>query len=137
MQPCECLRAQASDRSMHLLSPSSRDTLSLAAAQLGLTSLHLTTPNPVHIVQRDWCCIAKQPASAPHMLRIVPHTVPRVGRAYEHGPDGFELHILLHRCTGAVRRARRAESSRSSRWYRLLVLQRESSLLTTYWSEST
>jgi hypothetical protein len=28
------------------------------------------------------------------MLRIVPHTVPRVGRAYEHFPDGFELHLL-------------------------------------------
>jgi len=31
------------------------------------------------------------------MLRIVPHTVPRVGRSYEHFPDGFELHLLqLH-----------------------------------------
>ena len=30
------------------------------------------------------------------MLRIVPHTEPRVGRSYEHFPDGFELH-LLHR----------------------------------------
>ena len=30
--------------------------------------------------------IAKQPASAPHMLRIVPHTVPRVGRSYKN-PD--------------------------------------------------
>ena len=28
------------------------------------------------------------------MLRIVPQTVPRVGRAYEHLPDGFELHLL-------------------------------------------
>jgi hypothetical protein len=27
------------------------------------------------------------------MLRIVPHTVPRVGRLYEHFPDGFELHL--------------------------------------------
>ena len=25
---------------------------------------------------------------------IVPHTVPRVGRSYEHFPDGFELHLL-------------------------------------------
>jgi hypothetical protein len=25
----------------------------------------------------------------------VPHTVPRVGRSYEHFPDGFELHLLL------------------------------------------
>jgi len=31
--------------------------------------------------QRDWQFIAKQPASAPHMLHIVPHTVPRVGRS--------------------------------------------------------
>ena len=28
------------------------------------------------------------------MLRIVPHTVPRVGRSYEHFPDEFELHLL-------------------------------------------
>ena len=28
------------------------------------------------------------------MLRSVPHTVPRVGRSYEHFPDGFELHLL-------------------------------------------
>ena len=28
------------------------------------------------------------------MLRIVPHTVPRVGRSYEHFPDGFQLHLL-------------------------------------------
>ena len=28
------------------------------------------------------------------MLRIVPLTVPRVGRSYEHFPDGFELHLL-------------------------------------------
>jgi len=40
--------------------------------------------------------IAKQPASAPHMLRIVPHTVPCVSRSYEHFPDGFELHLLPH-----------------------------------------
>jgi hypothetical protein len=31
------------------------------------------------------------------MLRIVPHTVPRLGRSYEHFPDGFEFH-LLPRC---------------------------------------
>ena len=43
-------------------------------------------------VQRDLYFIAKQPASAPHTLRIVPHTAPRVGRSYEHFPDGFELH---------------------------------------------
>jgi len=30
------------------------------------------------------------------MLRIVPRTVPRVGRSYEHFPDGFELHLLRH-----------------------------------------
>ena len=28
------------------------------------------------------------------MLRVVSHTVPRVGRSYEHFPDGFELHLL-------------------------------------------
>jgi len=28
------------------------------------------------------------------MLRIVPHTVPRAGRSYEHFPDGSELHLL-------------------------------------------
>ena len=28
------------------------------------------------------------------MLRIVPHTVPGVGRSYEHFPDGFELYLL-------------------------------------------
>ena len=28
------------------------------------------------------------------MLRIVPHTVPRVGRSYERFPDGFDLHLL-------------------------------------------
>ena len=38
--------------------------------------------------------VAKQPTSAPHMLRIVPHTVARVGRSHEHFPDGFELHLL-------------------------------------------
>jgi len=31
------------------------------------------------------------------MLRIVPLTVPRVGRSYEHFPDGFELHLLPFR----------------------------------------
>ena len=28
------------------------------------------------------------------MPRIEPHTVPRVGRSYEHFSDGFELHLL-------------------------------------------
>ena len=28
------------------------------------------------------------------MLRIVPHTVPHVGRSCEHFPDGLELHLL-------------------------------------------
>ena len=28
------------------------------------------------------------------MQRSVPHTVPRVGRSYEHFPDGFKLHLL-------------------------------------------
>ena len=30
------------------------------------------------------------------MLRILPHTVPRVSRSYEHFPDGFELHLLRY-----------------------------------------
>ena len=29
------------------------------------------------------------------MLRIVPHSVPRVSRSCELFPDGFELHLLL------------------------------------------
>ena len=28
------------------------------------------------------------------MLRIVPLTVLRVGRSYEHFPDGFQFHLL-------------------------------------------
>ena len=54
--------------------------------------------------QRDWYFIAKQSASAPHMLRIVPHTVPRVGRSYQHFPDGFELHLLTEglRCGASL-----------------------------------
>ena len=38
--------------------------------------------------------IAKQPAPEPHMLSIVLHNVPRVGRSYEHVPDGFKFHLL-------------------------------------------
>ena len=37
------------------------------------------------------------------MLRIVPPTVPRVGRSDEHFPDGFELHLLRHLRTGVPR----------------------------------
>ena len=36
------------------------------------------------------------------MLRIVPHRVPRVGRSYEHFPDGFELHPLQSGGEGKV-----------------------------------
>ena len=51
---------------------------------------------------RDWYRIAEQPAPAPHLahpegcaaLRIVLVTVPRVSRACEHFPDGFDLHLL-------------------------------------------
>ena len=32
--------------------------------------------------------------SAAPATRIVPHTVPRAGRSYEHFPDGFKLHLL-------------------------------------------
>ena len=38
------------------------------------------------------------------MLRIVPHTVPHVGRSYRHFPDGFELHLLPTGGTGFVER---------------------------------
>ena len=42
------------------------------------------------------------------MLRTVPHTVPRVGRSYEHFPDGFELHLLPRMTgTGAVEKSKR------------------------------
>ena len=43
------------------------------------------------------------------MLRIVQHTVPRVGRSYEHFPDGFKLHLLpctLYRASTFPRRSR-------------------------------
>jgi hypothetical protein len=43
------------------------------------------------------------------MLRIVPHTVPRVGCSYEYFPDGFELHLLRYvrtqRGTGGLQQA--------------------------------
>ena len=46
------------------------------------------------------------------MLRIVPHTVPLVGRSYDHFPDGFELHLLpLSRCWRRRLRARRMARS--------------------------
>ena len=42
------------------------------------------------------------------MLRIVPHTVPRVGHPYEHFPDGFEIHLvrkwIIHRSYGRQHR---------------------------------
>ena len=46
--------------------------------------------------------MAEQPVPAPHrahpegcaVLRIVLVTVPRVSRACEHFPDGFDLHLL-------------------------------------------
>ena len=34
------------------------------------------------------------------MLRIVPHTIPRVGRSCEHFLDGFEIHLLTDWFTG-------------------------------------
>ena len=36
------------------------------------------------------------------MLRIVPHTATRVGRSYEHFPDGFELHPLRWQVTDDI-----------------------------------
>ena len=44
---------------------------------------------PLHQRMVIYC---QTPASAPHMLRIVPHAVPRAGRSYEHFPDSFELY---------------------------------------------
>ena len=38
------------------------------------------------------------------MLRIVPHTVPRVGRSYEHFSDGVELHLLPPALTRSLER---------------------------------
>jgi hypothetical protein len=55
----------------------------------------------LHPYGRDWSFIAKQPASVPHMLRIVPRTVLRVGRSCENFPDGFELYLprsVWHSC---------------------------------------
>ena len=52
--------------------------------------------------QRDWSLIAKQPASALHMLRIVPHTVLLVGHSYKHFADGFELYLLPGRSLAMV-----------------------------------
>ena len=43
---------------------------------------------------RDWYFVAEQSASAPHMLRIVPHSVALVSRSCELFPDGFDLHLL-------------------------------------------
>ena len=60
--------------------------------------------------------IAKQRASAPRILRIVPHAVPRVGRSYKHFPDGFELHLLtVSRFLGAAYLAARAVRARRGR----------------------
>ena len=49
------------------------------------------------------------------MLRIVPHTVPRVGRSYEHFPDGFELHLLRGVPTDQVAGFRRIGACREQR----------------------
>ena len=52
------------------------------------------------------------------MLRIVPYTVPRVGRSDEHFPDGFELHLLRRRmkaagaCSFRAAREREGEGGR-------------------------
>ena len=60
----------------------------------GLRRFHQTS---TCLTQKEIGIVAKQPASAPHMPRIVPHTVPRVGRSYEHFPDEFEFYLLLLR----------------------------------------
>ena len=61
---------------------------------------------------RDWQFIAKRPASAPRMLRIVLHTVPRVGRSYEPFSDGFELHLLPFTWKGGLESSFSAPSIR-------------------------
>jgi len=43
----------------------------------------LTWKMKIHVMT----VVAKQPASAPHTLRIVPHTVPRVDRSYLEDAD--------------------------------------------------
>ena len=48
------------------------------------------------------------------MIRIVPHTVPRVGRSYEHFPDGFELHLLAYTLAGRVSNEARVHLERRS-----------------------
>ena len=59
------------------------------------------------------------------MLRIVPHTVPRIGRSYEHFPDGFELHLLGARSyergtpVGRARLGPKPRSFRSVRFFEL------------------
>jgi len=61
------------------------------------------------------------------MLRIVPHTVPRVGRSDKHFSDGFELHLLPL-----------VQNIMESTLVRITThAERESSLLTTYWSGTT
>jgi hypothetical protein len=58
---------------------------------------------------RDWYLIPEQPAPAPHLahpdgcaaLRVVLLTVPRVSRACEHFPNGFDLHLLRSKETTA------------------------------------
>ena len=66
-------------------------------------------------VFRDWYSFSERPAPAPHLahpegcaaLRIVLVTVPRVSRACEHFPDGFDHHLygLLSRIAGSGFRA--------------------------------
>ena len=66
-----------------------------ASVDLRINTLDsLATLAQTGFIRIDWQFNAEQPASAPHMLSIVPHTVPRVGRSYEHFPDGSELHLL-------------------------------------------
>ena len=69
--------------------------------------------------ERDWYCIAKQPAPAPHLAdpegraapRIALVTVHRVSRSCEHFPDGSDLHLLqcirYAQCTTTVRMKKR------------------------------
>ena len=66
------------------------------------------------------------------MLRRVPHTAHRVCRAYEHFPDGFELHLLPgERGRERVRERERARETERDREVKRFCLCFERVLLET------
>ena len=70
------------------------------------------------------------------MLRTVPHTVPRVGRSYEHFPDGFEPRLLPQAADVNLRPI----EQRWMLWYRLTfvvcVLRAGGGLFLLYYSRA-